>query len=346
MSNMMSKAMGRFRSGLRWCKTGVRFAQLEAKDRRAGRQLSLVQDRLAHVGSKDILLVTCLRNERPRMAAFAEYYRGLGVKHFLIIDNGSDDGFMNWAADQLDVSVWHTTASYKGSQFGMLWVNDIMRRHACGHWCVVVDPDEFLVYPNMETRKLPALSQFLEDDKRYCMHALLIDAYSDRSLQETVLAEGADPFEVCPYFDRDGYVQSLSWGKSTWLQGGPRMRVHFADRPQEAPALNKIPFIRWARHYHYRMSMHDAWPQRLNKAHADGEVSTTGALFHFKLVASLQQKATEEAGRNEHYAGGREYSRYRQEGEAEFFADGISTRWSGNSAQLVELGLMSPGRWF
>lgn len=321
------------------------FAVLEARDRRAGRQLRLVQDRRDRIGPRDVLLMTCLRNEHPRMPAFCDYYRGLGVGHFLVIDNDSDDGFMAWAKDQRDMSVWHTKASYKASNFGMLWCNDLLRRHAINRWCVVVDPDEFLVYPNMETRDLPALAQFLEDDRRPCLHALLIDAYSDRALSETVLQPGADPFDLCAFFDRDGYIQSEGWRNGTWVQGGPRLRVHFHDRLVEAPALNKIPLIRWKRFYHYRMSTHDAYPGRLNRAHAIGDVSTTGALFHFKLVASLREKAAEEAARNEHYAGGREYARYRSARTAEFFAPGISVRYTG-PRQLIQLGLMSPGRWF
>jgi hypothetical protein len=321
------------------------FVALEWRDRAAGRQLTLVQDRRDRIGRDDILLVTCLRNERARMPAFVAHYRALGVGHFLVVDNGSTDGFREWAAGEPDISVWYTEASYKASAFGMLWCNDLLRRHAQNRWAVVVDPDEFLVYPRMETRDLRALTQFLEDDRRPCLHALLLDAYSDRPLGETVLGPGDDPFAVCPYFDRDGYVQRAGWGNGTWIQGGPRMRAHFHDSPGEAPALNKIPLIRWKRPYHFRHSTHDAWPRRLNRAHATGEVSPTGALFHFKLVSALREKAAEEATRGEHYDGGREYAHYRRAGAAEFFVPGISTRYQG-SGQLVGLGLMSPGRWF
>lgn len=335
----------RLRAALQGLPTLPRLTWLELKDRRARRQLRLVQDRLDRIGPRDILLVTCLRNERARMPAFAEHYRRLGVSHFLVVDNGSEDGLMDWATAQPDVSVWHTTGSYRASNFGMLWLNDLLRRHGTGHWCVVVDPDEFLVYPNMETRSLRALAQFLDDDHRPCLHALLIDAYSDKALADTVLEEDVDPFETCPFFDRDGYIQQEGWGNGTWVQGGPRLRVHFRDRPEEAPALNKIPFIRWRRYYHYRMSMHDAYPRRLNRAHAQDDVSATGALFHFKMVASLRDKAEEEARRGEHYAGGREYARYRKEMAACFYEPSISVRYEG-PRQLTDLGLMSPGRWF
>lgn len=338
--------MSRLRQARRAVSGARVFAGLEWRDRRVGRQLELVQDRLSAIRPRDILLFVCLRNEQPRMPAFVEYYRGLGVGHFCVVDNGSTDGFRDWADGQGDMSVWRTEASYRDSGFGMMWLNDLMRRHAVGRWCVVVDPDEFLVYPHAETRSLPELVQFLEDDRRPCMHALLIDAYSDRPLAETVLGPGDDPFAVCPYFDRDGYVQSDGWGNGVWIQGGPRLRKHFHDNPHGAPALNKIPLIRWQRVYHYRHSTHDAYPRRLNRAHTEGEVSVTGALFHFKLVSALAAKAEEEATRGEHYDGGREYAHYRREGaQAEFHTPGISTRYAG-SEQLVALGLMSPGRWF
>lgn len=321
------------------------YARLELADRKAGRQLRPVLDRTVRIGARDILLFACLRNEKFRMPAFVDHYRRLGVDHFLFVDNGSTDGFLDWAAAQPDVSAWRTEASYRESAFGMLWLNDLLRRHGTGRWCVTVDPDEFLVFPFVETRGLRALTRFLDEEERPCMHTLLIDAYSDCPVAETVLEEGADPFALCPFFDGDGYVQAPGWGGGIWVRGGPRLRAHFADRPREAPALNKIPLVRWRREYHYRLSTHDARPLTLNRAHAKGEVSVTGALFHFKFVASLVDKAREEQARREHYASGREYDRYLERTEGTLHAPGLSLRYEG-SAQLLELGLMSAGRWF
>ena len=177
------------------------------------------------------------------------------------------------------------------------------------------------------------------------MHTLTLDAYSASALEDTVLTSNDDPFEVCPYFDRDGYTQRSGWGNGTWVQGGPRLRVHFHDAPQMAPALNKIPLVQWASHFHYRNSQHDCYPLWLNRAHARDSVSATGALFHFKFVAALREKAEEEATRKQHYADGREYERYRTQTTPSFFVDGLSVRYEG-SHQLVRLGLMGPGNWF
>jgi len=321
------------------------YVNLEMADRRAGRQLTCVQDRTDRLRDDDMILVTCLRNEVFRMDAFMAHYRELGVGHVLIVDNGSTDGLRAWAAEQPDVSLWYTEASYRASNFGMLWCNDLLRRYGCERWCVCVDPDEFLVYPYMETRSLRALTAFLEEEKRFAFHTLTLDAYSNRPLAETQLPDGQSPFDVAPFFDRDGYVQCEGWGRGTWIRGGPRLRVHFRDRPEHAPALNKLPLVKWRRHFHYRMSMHDAWPLHLNRAHPPGDIAPTGTLFHFKFLASLRSKAEEEAERGEHYAGGREYTRYREAGDANFYEPGLSVRYEG-PAQLIELGLMSPGHWF
>lgn len=322
------------------------FTLLPLRDWCAGRQLTAVRDLTARLQKGDIVLATCLRNEAARLPAFADHYRRLGVSHFLVVDNGSTDGLMDWAMAQEDVSVWRTEASYKQAAFGMLWINDLLRRFARGHWCVVCDPDEFLVYPHVETRDLRALTGFLEEDKRRVMHAVLLDAYSADPPSQTLLELGVDPFEVCPFFDREGYIQTTGWGGTTWIRGGPRLRVHFDGRDLfEAPALNKIPLVKWRWWYHYRNSTHDARPRSLNLAHAPGKMSVTGAMFHFKFVSTLLEKAEEESERGQHWAGGIQYAQYGQHADSVLYSEEISARYV-DSQQLVDLGLMSPGAWF
>ena len=43
--------------------------------------------------------------------------------------------------------LWTTDKSYRQANFGVHWLNALKHRHADGHWCVVVDPDEFLDLP-------------------------------------------------------------------------------------------------------------------------------------------------------------------------------------------------------
>jgi hypothetical protein len=308
------------------------------------KDLKLVQDNLRSIGAEDVILVCCLRNELIRLPFFLDYYRDLGVDHFLLIDNDSTDGFMDWIRTFDDCSVWNTKASYLGSNFGMHWCNYVLSRYGNGHLCLTVDPDEFLVYPHMTTRNLKDLGIYLRDDERTSMHVVMLDAYGEGALSEALYSAGDNPFEICPYFDRDGYIQRPGINDSTWIQGGPRMRAFARETPQLAPALNKMPLVWWKPQFCYRSSMHDGFPVSLNRAHIPGEVSITGCLFHFKLMSLLIEKATEEIDRKQHYAGSREYRSYLDSEQVRFHEPGISLRYE-SAEQLIELGLMSAGSW-
>ena len=73
---------------------------------RKRRELQAVSDRTAQIAPDQILLYSTFRNERIRLPFFLNYYRDLGVNHFLMVDNGSDDGGREYLATQPDVSLW------------------------------------------------------------------------------------------------------------------------------------------------------------------------------------------------------------------------------------------------
>ena len=309
---------------------------------RFGSQLHRVRNRLRK--GDDCILFSCIRNEMHRMEFFYKYYKGLGVDHFVFVDNGSTDGFREWSANKADVSIWHTDKSYKKSGFGVYWCNYLLQKYGTGKLCVTVDPDEFLVYPHMETRTLKDLGQHLKEIGRPCLHVLMLDAYSDRRIDETVMAPGEDPFSLCPYFDHDGYVQRTNYMSGTFVQGGPRLRAFNRDTPKEAPALNKMPVVWWKKHYRYQSSAHLMWPWQLNRTSTRAGIPLSGALFHFKFVSSLQQKVEEEMTRRQHYGESREYKRYKDNILRSLYLDGVSIKYH-SADQLEQLGLISRGEW-
>lgn len=312
------------------------------QNRHFGRQLRCIHNNLGRTDG--CILFSCIRNEMHRIEFFYNYYKALGVDHFVFVDNGSTDGFREWSTGRNDVSVWHTEKEYKKAGFGVYWCNYLLRKYGTGKLCVTVDPDEFLVYPHMETRTIKDLGQHLKEIGRPGLHALMLDAYSDRPIDETVMASGDDPFSLCPYFDRDGYVQRLTYMSGTFVQGGPRLRVFNRDTPREAPALNKMPVVWWKKHYRYQSSAHVLWPWKLNRTSTKAGVPVSAALFHFKFVSSLREKVEEEMTRRQHYGGSREYKRYRDNIGRSLYRDGVSLAYK-NVAQLVELGLVSEGEW-
>ena len=90
---------------------------------RKRRELRPVTNRTKRIKPGDILLFSTQRNEAIRLPYFLKYYRDMGVNHFLIVDNDSTDGSVDYLADQKDVSLWTTPRSYKRSRFGVDWLN-------------------------------------------------------------------------------------------------------------------------------------------------------------------------------------------------------------------------------
>ncbi len=315
--------------------------------RRKARSLAPVADRTAAIRPGTILLFSTLRNERIRLPWFFRYYRGLGVDHFLMVDNGSDDGSREWLADQPDVSLWTTSASYKRARFGADWLNALAMRHGHGHWCLTVDVDEFLIYPFCDTRPLPALTDWLDASSIRSFPAMLLDMYPRGPLDARPYREGQDPFEIAEYFDSGNYTYRRNWKMGNlWIQGGPRARMFFADDPARAPALNKIPLVRWQSGYAYVSSTHSLLPRGLNLVYDEwGGEKASGCLLHAKLIDTFRPKAEEELTRGQHYAGSREYRAYlgAMDGSPDFWC-----KWSEryiNWRQLEILGLMSKGNW-
>jgi hypothetical protein len=215
-----------------------------------------------------------------------------------------------------------------------------------GKWCVTVDPDEFLVYPHCEQRDLHSLTARLDAIGQPSLYTVLLDAYAQGPLSRAVLAPDADPFEVCPWFDRFNLSQRFdAETQGFWVQGGVRMRRFFADRPEQAPALNKVPLVRWTSGLRYVSSMHHLNDLRLNCTVHERPDAVSGALFHFKYLSLLREKASEEMVRGEHYAGSTEYKAYFDAGDVQLFDPEISLRYTG-SEQLQRLGFMQAGTWF
>ena len=50
-----------------------------------------MSDRTAAIKKSQVLLFTTIKDEYIRLPYFLEYYRNLGVGHFLFVDNGSSD---------------------------------------------------------------------------------------------------------------------------------------------------------------------------------------------------------------------------------------------------------------
>jgi glycosyltransferase involved in cell wall biosynthesis len=281
-----------------------------------------------------------VRNECTRLPFLISYYRNLGVERFFVVDDHSDDGTREYALQQADIHVFSPSSTYKESDFGNDWLNLLLDTFGTEHWTLVVDADELLIYPHSEIVKLPEFCWYLDQDACTALFVFLLDMYPDEDLSKAVCVPNKPFYEICPFFDSD-YVfrrqrQSLSNGTECMLSeeviGGPRLRKFYpwqrrtdllsklaiklvnniarkaafwrGDKPHYAPALFKVPLIKWHKGCK-RLSGH------IVAKTSQGKIAeVTGVFLHFKFFADFHKKALSEALRKQHYGGGQEYRRY------------------------------------
>jgi glycosyltransferase involved in cell wall biosynthesis len=310
-------------------------------------QLTAVTNRTDNIAGTDILAFVTLRNEIDRLPGFLAHHRRLGVQHFLIVDNGSDDGSERFLAAQCDVSVWKAPHSYKQARFGLDWLTLLLMRYGHGHWCLTLDADEMLVYPHWESRNLTALTTWLDEQSMVALPAMMLDLYPKGKISAQGPAPESSSLGPLEWFDKGNYmiIHQKPLG-NLWIQGGVRARVFFAENPRQAPTLNKIPLVRWNRRYIYANSTHSLYPARLNAVFADdGGERISGVLLHRKFLPVIVPKSQEEKARREHFGDAEKFDEYydRLSGDPDLWCE-HSTRFTG-WRQIEAMGLMSRGGW-
>lgn len=310
---------------------------------RSRRQLVPVSLHVEEIRPTQILAFATVRDEMDRLPFFLEHYRRLGVDQFLVVDNGSSDGTEAFLAGQPDVSLWRTDESYRASRFGVDWVGWLLMRYGHGHWCLTVDADELLVYANWTERHLRSLADALEVGGYDAFGALMLDLYPKGKLTHAGHEPAGDPLKSLRYFDNGPWTATRKQPEwNLWLQGGVRHRAFFAESPEKAPTLNKIPFLRWNRRYAYRNSTHSLLPRRLNLAYdGPGDTRPNGVLLHTKFLPMIAERAIREKQRGEHFG---------MPGQYDAYYEALATApdlWRTDSLelagweQLADLGLIS-----
>ena len=180
--------------------------------------------RLPDLAPDAIVLFACVRDEMIRIAQFLEHYRRIGVDHFVIVDNGSEDGTAEWLKQQPDVSLYRTSQSFAASGRGWAWLETLLERHATGRWCLVADADELLVYPGYPDHRLRDLVAYHEAHGFSAMASVMLDMYA-ATLCPPKEAVGS-LVDLCPYYDSRG-IRVDAWrqldGFDDWLGAGTSM---------------------------------------------------------------------------------------------------------------------------
>ncbi len=278
-----------------------------------------------------------VRNEALRLPSVFDHHRALGVDRFLVIDNGSTDGTLNYLLEQPDTHVVSEVGSFGAAKAGKQWINQLLDTFCHDHWTLNVDADELYIFPGYERIGLRAFCGFLDDHGARGAFALMIDMYGPGDVSEAEHVAGRPLLETCPWFDPAPY-ETVSVGLFPPLQfkGGPRARAFdFSPYQSRPPVLSKVPLVKWRRGSRYLLSTHALTPTPI--------YPMLTALLHFKFLSDFPAQVATAVAAKQHHGGSKEYRAYddtlRASGGRLRLHNEGSVRFI-DSDQLVALGLL------
>jgi hypothetical protein len=197
--------------------------------------------------AREIRAFLVVRNEAIRLPQTLDHHRRLGVRRFFAIDNGSTDGTLDYLLAQPDTHVFGTDASYGDARLGVDWLESLLDEFGKDRWCLLVDADEHLVYPDCERLDLTRFCEALEAKGLNCLATLFIDLYADGAIAATGLRPGQTLLQACPYFDVAGYrhlpARDLPLPR---VYGGVRARLFWPEIDLEGEATRAARIAREA----------------------------------------------------------------------------------------------------
>jgi hypothetical protein len=295
--------------------------------------------RIAHgrIDPDRISLYSIVRNERFFLPSFFEHYRGLGVNQFVILDDSSTDGSLEFLMRQPDCVVLNSEFAYgsvvrisepakkaKFQRAGVLVKSIIPRKFFPDTYAVYADADEFLILPD-ECPTLPELYKVLAAQDIQVVYASLLEMYPASISDMRVEAESPGSLDelvsLYPFYDREALVEIDPMGQPKVLGRGASHRLFRQHGITKYPYLNtllpaglrrkltswipatasvKPPIVRWSSDVELIKS------HRVNRPSSPAMLLT---LLHFKFNCDTHRKAMM-ALELKSYAGGSKIYRY------------------------------------
>lgn len=287
-------------------------------------ELVSAPDRLDAAREAPVAVVACMRNEMFMLPHFLDHYRAQGVESFLIVDNCSDDGTLEYLADQPDVALFSVDTDYSLSNYGVAWQQALVASFRVDRWSLMADADELLVWEPTRRASLPELVASEEFAGAEAARIFMLDMYPRGPLAE------AD-FKTATPFDQAGFVDRVPF-RTNWAGHGP-----YDNQPTWTSALRHrlIPGSRAELFVAQKLALlrYRPWMRLSAGLHYVGDVRVAPRelLFaHFKYNADFRRKAMAEVARRQHFNDAEEYRKYLalvSEGRDVIFDPELSVPW-------------------
>ena len=246
--------------------------------------------------AEDECIVVCLvRNGQEHLPSFLRHHRSLGIRHFIFIDNGSDDATLSILDRQAGVTVYETDLPHKYYENEMRRL--VIEEHCRQRFCLNVDIDELFDYPLSDRVSLRELLAYLRERGATAMAAYMLDMYAKENSFGG--AEVHDLSRAYPYYDISN-VQKLDYYTSH-VQAYCDYNVLLAEHVKCYFGGIRKTVFKSKTGGHYLLTKHpliylDGTLEPVTNPHYCNKATVadiTGVIRHYKFTPSFKAKVRE-----------------------------------------------------
>jgi hypothetical protein len=232
-------------------------------------------------GEDEVLAICVVRNGALHVRSFVEHHLRLGVRHIVLLDNGSTDETVALASGLDHVTVLRTDAPYQRYENAMK--RFLARRFSHGRWNLCVDIDERFDYPASDRLSLSGLVRYLRKHGYSALVAQMLDLFPDCTLSELERHRDGPVDEVHVYYDLTNIrKKTYRWG----VPSNPDIRMHWDGIRNtlfgSSGALTKAPLIFVDR----TIDLFSGWHHSRRARVAD----VSGVLLHYPFAGDFHEK--------------------------------------------------------
>jgi glycosyltransferase involved in cell wall biosynthesis len=238
----------------------------------------------------DVIVISVMRNGEAWLKSFLAHHRSIGIKNFVILDNGSTDRSAEILSKQPDVTLLRSYAPYHAYENTMK--RYLARRYCRGRWCLCVDVDELFDFPRSAETSLSILIRYLNHKGFNAVVTQMLDMFSDRPISDAKIDTDTDlrtqyPFYDLSEIDKTPYLFGKVSNPAIMTHRGGIRKTFFGTNN----GLSKVSLFLMDR----KIKPFVAWHHALNARLADFSC----VLLHFPFVDSFYAKVVEavESGR-------------------------------------------------
>ena len=261
-------------------------------------------------------MISTARNEAYFWPHFIIHYRNHGASHFIILDDNSTDGSLDWLRSQPDVTVYTSTLGFAEPvgklRFGIA-ARGLMAQHFCAdQWALIADLDEFWV-PPPQFATFTQLIASLEANNRKLCRGMMLDCFPEKLTDLKSQPLNTPPHLAAPLFDDIGPMQwPAHESRLERAQIGQNVRMRLVkllannglfSRDEQArrgsPTLYKAPLAKW----HPSIRLQSAHVLSGAPYHNDHQL----ACAHYKFYPGWEDKVAGALETGNYYNGSIEY---------------------------------------